>query len=292
MRTFFLVLAIVLSVGAWRPVKGQTSRGNDPLTVTDTAQINLKDFGSAIVKDASGDLERAELLLQWLSQHFKWLSTDYKNRTVKEIIARQGGNCFELATVYSSLIKTMGIRHRQIAEINIQPRSERRQKSAEELMAKRGNYGSVFGEQHNDHRWIEIFDSKSADWIPADPSVGVIGVESWLKSRVWFGERWAIDTSITNDMIVPIAIFVADGKSGMVEDRSTHYLITAFDNLYGGALSRLASWAEWKKEVAGIGTLCRGAFEGTVNLHAHADEIAQLARTYAALRAEWENSQK
>ena len=43
---------------------------------------------------------------------------------------------------------------------------------------------------------------------PVDPSMNVIGTEQWLKARAWFGQRITIDTSITNDMIVPFAIFV------------------------------------------------------------------------------------
>jgi len=70
---------------------------------------------------------------------------------------------------------------------------------------------SVFGRQHNDHRWVEIWDERTDSWVPADPSMGVIGNEAWLKARVWFGERMTIDTSITNDMLGPISIFVVDG---------------------------------------------------------------------------------
>jgi hypothetical protein len=271
---------------------GQPNITNRSLALTDTSQINLSEFAASLVKGAVTDYDRADSLLNWLSHNFKWLSTDYKKRTVKEIIARQGGNCFELATVYMSLIKTLGIRHRQVAEINIQPRSERRQHSAEELVAKRGNSYSVFGEQHNDHRWVEIYDDRSREWIPADPSVGVIGLEPWLKSRVWFEERWAIDTSITNDMIVPIAIFTTDSTHKMLEDRSSYYLISCFDRMYGGALSPLPSWNSWKAGIERISGACRGAFDGTANLHQYKDEIAGLANIYEQLRKERQSAQK
>ena len=211
---------------------------------------------------------------------------------MKEIIVRKGGNCFELATVYMSLIKTLGIRYRQIAEINVQPRSERRQRSAEGLVSSRGNAYSVFGEQHNDHRWVEIYDESSGTWIPADPSVGVIGLEPWLKSRVWFGERWAIDTSITNDMIVPFAIFVTDGSNRIVEDRTSYYVVTGFDRLYKGELSTMPSWSAWKACLAGIGDRCKGAFEGRVNLHDFRRDIADIASTYARLRLEYEKKSR
>lgn len=258
----------------------------------DTAKVDLKQFAASIVSDASTDYQRAERLLKWLSVNFKWLSTDYQTRTVKEIIVRKGGNCFELATVYMSLIKTLGIRYRQVAEINIQPRSERRQRSAENLVTAKGYTYSVFGEQHNDHRWVEIYDEAGGTWIPADPSVGVIGLAPWLKSRVWFGDRWAIDTSITNDMIIPFAIFVTDSAHRIIEDRTNYYLLTSFDRLYHGELSTLPSWSTWKACISGIREQCKGAFEGKVNLHQYRKEIAVIASTYERLRSEYDRRRK
>ncbi len=258
----------------------------------DTAALNLAQFAASIVKNARTDYERAEQLLNWLSRNFKWLSTDYRKRTVKEIIVRKGGNCFELATVYMSMIKTLGLKYRQIAEINIQPRSERRQRSAENLVASKGSAYSVFGEQHNDHRWVEIYDERSREWIPADPSVGVIGLEQWLKSRVWFGARWAIDTSITNDMIVPFAIFVTDSAHRIVENRTSYYLVSSFDQLYNGKLSTMPSWNAWKACIAGMSNRCTEAFEGKVNLHQYRGEIADIASTYERLKSEYEKKRK
>ena len=267
----------------------ESPRAQPVSAIIDTSQLDLNRFAASVIKGAGTDYERAVRLLDWLGHNFKWLATDYKQRTVKEIIDRRGGNCFELATVYMALIKTLGIKYRQIAEINIQPRSERRRENAEALIAKRGFSASVFGAQHNDHRWVEIYDEKSGGWIPADPSVGVIGLEPWLKSRVWFGKRRAIDTSITNDMIVPFAIFTTDSTRRMLEDRTTYYLVTCFNRLYGSRLSTLPSWGEWVSELGAIGDKCRGAFEGRTNLHLYRAEIAQLASTYAKLRKEFEN---
>ena len=278
--TYFALTTPRLSAGDLRPEHTQSAR-------IDTSGLDLKQFALSISKGATTDYERAEKMLSWLSHNFKWLATDYKQRTVKEIIERRGGNCFELASVYMALIKSVGIKYRQIAEINIQPVSKRRQKNAEELVAKRGFSASVFGAGHNDHRWAEIYDEKSGEWIPADPSVGVIGLEPWLKSRVWFGKRWAIDTSITNDMIVPIAIFTTDSTHKMIEDRSSYYLVTSFNRLYDNKLSGLPAWGGWVKQLSAIGEKCRGAFEGKVNLHENRSSITQIASTYSRLRDEF-----
>jgi hypothetical protein len=288
------IVAAALMLSHVNGVVSQTSeadsrRAQPVSAIIDTAQIDLNQFAASIIKGERTDHERAVRLLDWLSHNFKWLATDYKQRTVKEVIDRRGGDCFELATVYMALIKTLGIKYRQIAEINIQPESERRQENAEALIAKRGFSASVFGARHNDHRWVEIYDDKSGEWIPADPSVGVIGLEPWLKSRVWFGKRWAIDTSITNEMIVPFAVFTTDSTRSMLEDRTSYYLVTSLNRLYGGRLSTLPSWGEWVRELEAIGDKCRGAFDGRTNLHLYRAEIARLASTYAKLRKEFEN---
>jgi hypothetical protein len=281
----FILVAPVLSA-TLNPDPGLAQ----PLSAAlDTSQLDLSQFAASIIKGERTDHERAVRLLDWLSHNFKWLATDYKQRTVKEIIDRRSGNCYELAVVYMALIKTLGIKYRQVAEINIQPESEGRQKNAEAVVARCGFAGSVFGVQHNDHRWVEIYDEKSGEWIPADPSVGVIGLEAWLKSRVWFGKRWAIETSITNEMIVPFAVFTTDSTRSMLEDRTSYYLVTSLNRLYGGRLSTLPSWGEWVRELEAIGDKCRGAFDGRTNLHLYRAEIARLASTYAKLRKEFEN---
>jgi hypothetical protein len=266
------------------------SQADSILVPTDTTGLDLGRFALSIIKGARTDFERAEILLAWLSHNFKWLSTDYENRTVKEIIVRRGGNCFELAKVYMSLIRALGIEYRQVAEINIQPESDRREQSARDLVATKGLAYSVFGRQHNDHRWVEIYDAESKGWVPADPSVGVIGLEPWLKSRVWFGERWAIDTSVTNDMIIPFAVFVVDSSGRMAEARTEYYLGECFDRLYDGALSKLPSWDRWLRRLNAMSDKCKGAFAGKVNLHAYAQEIADIASVYASVKVEYQRT--
>ncbi|MBM4162599.1 MAG: transglutaminase domain-containing protein, partial [Ignavibacteria bacterium] len=120
-----VVLLCVSPLSAQTLTQDRTSASQPAMA--DTSLLDLYEFALSITLHARTDYERAEHLLNWLSHNFRWLSTDYKKRTVKEIITRRGGNCFELATVYMSLIKTLGIRYRQVAEINIHPRSERRQ---------------------------------------------------------------------------------------------------------------------------------------------------------------------
>ena len=262
----------------------QPGQRNKELIKIDTATLDLKLFAENIIGKETDEFEKAKKLLYWLSSNFEWKSTDYKTRTVKEIIARNGGNCFELAKVYMALIQNAGITYRAMCEINIHPITPNRQVSAASMVKEKGNSFSVFGLQHNDHRWVEIFDKKTNSWQPADPSMGVIGLSDWLKARVWFGERKTIDTAITNQMIVPFAIFVTGSNRAPEESRTAHYLINSFNDLYGGKLKDLPEWDQWVSAVNSLTNVSRDAFLGKVNLHTHQQEISKLASAYEQLK--------
>jgi hypothetical protein len=262
----------------------QPLQRNEQLQKIDTTGLDLEIFARKITGEEPDDYEKAKKILSWLSGNFEWKATDYKTRTVKEIIARNGGNCFELAKVYMALIREAGITYRSMAEINIHPLTPRRQTTAADMVKQKGNTYSVFGLQHNDHRWVEIYDKKNDQWQPADPSMGVIGVTDWLKARVWFGERKTIDTAITNQMIVPFAIFIAPEKNAPADSRSAYYLIDKFNELYGGKLSGLPEWKEWSAAVNSLTVPAKNAFWGKENLHSYQDKISKLAETYERLK--------
>jgi len=265
------------------------SQQNNISISDDTASLSTKVFAETIVSGVSDNYEKAKTLLSWLSTHFEWKATDYKRRTVKEIIVRKGGNCFELATVYMALLQELNLTYRPIAEINIHVYSEQRGKTADEKIKSDGNRMSVFGKQHNDHRWGEIFDEKTAEWIPADPTMNIIGFDQWLKARAWFGERHTINDEFSGDMIVPFAIYVVnkDNKSLMEEDRTLYYMKTKFDSLYNTKLSKLPSWSKWVSGLQILSAAAKRAFEGQENLHNYADQISQLATVYQNLKNEY-----
>jgi hypothetical protein len=255
----------------------------------DTTNLDLAAFAQKIVGSTTSNYYKAEKLLNWLSNSLEWKATDYQKRTVKEILARQGGNCFELAVVYMAMIKALNIQYRGIAEININKYSDNRQATAEEKVKKVGLGMSVFGRQHNDHRWVEIYDDTKKEWVPADPSMNVIGTEQWLKARAWFGERVTIDTAFTNEMIVPFAIFVVSdtSKTFMVSNRTPHYMVDAFDKLYNNKLSVLPAWSQWVAGVTELSAVAQQAFSWKVNLHTYGDKIAALEKVYGELKRQY-----
>jgi hypothetical protein len=233
---------------------------------------------------------RAQRLVTWMNARLEWVATDYVQRTPEEILIRGAGNCAELASVLERLLKPAGIRYRWVAEINLHPESAQRQSNATEKIRELGPRASVFGRRHNDHRWLEVFDERSGEWVPADPATGLVGTKRWALMRMGLRERPpptvpAIADSI-NDMIVPFGIVTHRDANGQRTDRTVHYLIVELDRLYGGKASKLPSWPKWERAVRGLAPLVRQAFDGQVNLHEHAALIDEVAIIYESLRRE------
>lgn len=254
----------------------------------DTTRLSLKALGEDITRNDSTDYQKAASLLNWVSNRLEWLATDYQRRTVKEILERGGGNCYELAEVYLALVKEMNIKSRPIAEINLSRLNPGRQKTAEELVREKGNRYSAFGGRHNDHRWLEVYDETSGNWLPVDPTMNVIGIDRWVKARLGFGKRITIDPAITDDMIAPFAVFVTDGsKTSMIENRSAYYMVEQFDKAYDHALSKLPSWNRWVALINTLSSHARSTFESKENLHLHTRQIEELDAVYRNLKEEY-----
>ena len=131
------------------------------------------------VAGAGDSVARTQRLVSWMSSRLQWVATDYEERTPEQILARGAGNCAELASVLERLLQPTGISYRWVAEINLQPVSAERQADAVALIRQRGVGASVFGLRHNDHRWLEIRDDRSQEWVPADPATGLVGTSAW-----------------------------------------------------------------------------------------------------------------
>jgi hypothetical protein len=253
--------------------------------------VNLKELAESVTGDKASAYEKTGLLVSWINTNFKWTYTDYQKRTVEEIIQRRGGNCAELANVLYALLQSAGVQARWIAEINIHPKSQRRQNDAEGLVKKIGNKGSVFGFMHNDHRWLEVYDNATQTWFPADPAVGVIGLRNWVLTRLGFSERPSSPVpemaNITKDMIAPFVVLAMESRGGAPkEDRSAFYLIDGFNQVYGKKLESLPSWQAWVAQIKQLSPLAVSTFKGEANLHQNAGLIESLSLTYEKLARE------
>ena len=225
--------------------------------------------------------QRVTRLVTWLKGWMPWVATDYHQRTVDQILARGAGNCADHARVLQSLLEENGIRTRWVKEINLQPPSRSRLESARRLVEKRGVTASVFGLQHNDHRWLEVWNQEEQDWFPADSALGITGRHAWVEARLGFGPR----PEPAKDMLLPFVVVAAmPGQASA--DRSRAYLVEAFDAAYQGRLGHLPSWPAWAEQVLAMAKLGLAAFRGETNLHGHDAEMTRLGETYARLKAE------
>jgi transglutaminase-like putative cysteine protease len=231
-----LILAFVIVPFASKAQVG-SSAPSEPAAVP----LNITAFADSAAGQGTS-FQRTQSLVHWVNDNFTWSATDYQKRTPEQIVARRSGNCAELAPVLRMLLDSMHVRSRWVREINVQPeQTPRRQKTAEEKVAEGGNSMSVFGLQHNDHAWLEVWDDAANAWFPADPAFGVVGLDEWLPARLAMDSRpkprVAAVEPIAADMLVPFVVVAADSRRGpYVEDRTTYYLIDGFNKLYGGRL--------------------------------------------------------
>jgi Transglutaminase-like superfamily len=242
------------------------------------------------VAGAGDSVTRTQRLVSWMSSRLEWVATDYESRTPEQILARGAGNCADLSSVLERLLRPAAIPYRWVAEINLQPASDEREANARAKVKENGPRMSVFGRRYNDHRWLEVLDERSQEWVPADPATGLVGTQPWLLARVAFEDRPPAPVPAAADdlaeMIVPLTIFVAKDKAGVRIDRSQHYLIDELDRLYGGKAHTLSSWSAWVAAVQRFAPIARGAFDNRVDLHQQPALIDDFASAYDALKKE------
>ncbi len=257
-------------------------------STTQTTVLDIRALGDSVAGSGSA-LARTRRLVYWINDHFDWSATDYQRRTPAEVIARRAGNCAELASVLHLFLDSLGVRTRWVREINVQPEpTPRRQQTAASLVAQRGNSFSVFGLQHNDHVWLEVWDDSLGAWFPADPAYGVAGLAEWSAARLAMADRptprvKAVEP-IAADMLVPFVVLAGARRGGPLDDdRTTFYLVDGFHRLYGDAILALPSWQAWVAAVRALAPRARAAFAGEENLHAYTDDIAALKAVYDSL---------
>lgn len=249
---------------------------------------DLKKLVRTVTGESGTNEEKTRKLVTWINTNFTWSYTDYQKRTVEEIIERRAGNCAELANVLAALLKHAEIPFRWAAEINIQPEKPSRQETAARLVKEKGKHMSVFGLMHNDHVWLEVLNEKDGSWIPADPAVGVVGLQDWVAARLAFRNRTVPVVpevaEVVKDMLVPFVVVIKETRGGdPVAVRSEHYLVDGLDDFYGKRLSKLPEWTEWTSAVKEIGPLGMMAFAGEEDLHQHGRKIERAKNAYDAV---------
>ncbi len=249
--------------------------------------VHINDLARQVVADDPATASQCRTLINWMFAEFEWSATDYQHRTVEEILVRRAGNCAEQAMVLNRLLRALDIDTREIAEINIQPPRAERGRRAEQMAAERGPAASVFGHQHNDHRWLEVYDPSSATWFPADATLGLCGDHEWLMARMGFGSRPAV----AQDMIVPIMVFVMDTEDRVLEDRTDHYVVELFARYIEARTRATNLLDDWRRVVHTLAQAGQRAFEGRESFFAYRDQIQQALDVYRAIESAYREAQ-
>jgi transglutaminase-like putative cysteine protease len=232
--------------------------------------------------DGPGSVEaRVGRLVTYLQQRMPFVATDYRNRSVEEILARGAGNCADHARVLRSLLEARGIQVRWVQEINLQAGSTERQQSAARKVREKGPGMSVFGYRHNDHRWLEVQDREQGRWFPADSSLGVSGIEAWIDARLGFAGR----PPAVAEMQAPVFVEAVPAPGEKVP-RSSTYLIEGFGRTYQGRLRALPAWEKWVQAVRALEPVASAAFAGKSDLHSVQALFDELAASYQSLRSQ------
>ncbi len=268
----------------------QTSVAGYPVP-NDTSQISLSHLAAYITgSEPMSSLERTDKIIDWTYKNMDWSLSSNKYRSPKEILKRGGGNSQDITVLTHAILIASGVQTRWIEEVNIQPEKKQRQKSAESKMKEKGNNASLSGSRHCNHRWLEFWDEQAREWAPADPSLGVTGMDEWIKARVKFGERMQGAVLSNREMIVPIGVYVVNAQGNQVlEDRTSHYVIDAFNQYYGNKLNSLNSWKTWEQRISSIDPYVQHAIKGEANLHEQEKLISELAVSYDQLKKEYQD---
>jgi hypothetical protein len=102
------------------------------------ARTDMPAFARAVSAGANSESGRAQAIVHWLAKNFEWMGTDYRKRTVQQIVERRGGNCNDLAMVARAAMKSLNMRLRDVHEVNVHVISDERGVSAREMVTEKG----------------------------------------------------------------------------------------------------------------------------------------------------------
>lgn len=244
--------------------------------------VEISNEINARIQGITDESEKVDKIFTWLNEDFEWVQTDYVERTVEEIMIRKAGNCAEQAKVVERVLTHLGIETRWILEMNSHPESMERQNYSIELIEKYGYFYSIFGWNHNDHRWLEYYNKHLKQWIPIDTAFGVLGINHWLEKRLSF----TFESIPNTQQIIPFCIVALDSNSAASEILSNCYLIDQFDKFYNGMLSRATVWEDWKSLINKLTNVGIATYSKQGNLHKHQDDIKSVYNLYLRLKEE------
>ena len=242
------------------------------------------DVAARIAAEVAGDVDgvvaKAAALVRWVHGHVVWMESKVgPPRSVSRVLADGFGSCGDINHVLWGLCETQGIAVRTVSEVGLLAPNALRGAFAASEVRRRGDRASLNGSRHGEYRWLEI-GTESGDWIPADPCLGVCGLDAWVRARLM---RTGSNAAGCGDRLplLPLALVLVRDH-GCV-GRSEPYLVEGWDAVDSGGLHRLPGWPAWRRAVCSVEPLVLGAMDGRVNLHRHLDRLADTVAAYRDL---------
>lgn len=145
-------------------------------------------------------------------------------KTLGEIVERTGGNCVSHAVLAAVALRTRGFPTRLVVEDVYTGPSLLRAPTA--LMAV------PIGPTLNGHVWVETL--VDGDWAPADPELGLYGVDDWVRTRVLRG-LWveATGVRVREHWKFPLRLRRLNGDGVPVENVTELYLVDGLRSAVG-----------------------------------------------------------
>lgn len=205
------------------------------LALSREAELTLRDRSAELCERSySADSITAEIA-RWITENFTF--SMQRHDSLSSLISTKSGNCASLTALFMGMARSAGLETRLVREVNVQPIDERRDTDAR----KAGS--CLFGLQHNDHLWLEFMNDD--DWIPVDPSLGIIGNEQWVRTRLIEGRESAYG------MVAPFAIAAYRMQSTgdiFCVDRTEHYLANLFPSI-ASEVRENPFWLLWENNI-------------------------------------------
>ena len=179
--------------------------------------------------DAKGAASLARAIVQRVHGRMRVLPTAFgvgMPRSLRDIVARRGGNCVSHAVLAAVLLRDRGLPTRLVVEdVHTNPSLLR----ATGLLIR-----APVGPTLNGHVWLEVLIDNG--WEPADAELGVFGTKAWLSARLVRGtELAAIGIRIREHWRFPLRIRRLGSDGWPEEDATDQYLVEAVRAALGGA---------------------------------------------------------
>ncbi len=168
-------------------------RGEEKIIQVESDEIAWgKQVLRSLNMESLSDFEKAQGICAYLSEHFSY--NFKRSLSIREIIAKQGGNCVAHSLMGVFLLRLAGIPAKFAHEVHL-TKQFRLISMYVGVWSKRANDG-INSYWHNDHVWVWF--RRSDAWEPFDSALNVCGFSQFYSKRFFrhkelskgFAQKW------------------------------------------------------------------------------------------------------